>query len=97
MLPLVGRRADAWHAFGDTRRLAEMWAVVERHADEAGRDPSSITRSTSLSLSEPWDEVGRRVDALRQVGVSYLVCSWPSEGRSRLDEFVERLLPDLSA
>lgn len=97
MLPLVGRRADAWHAFGDARRLAQKWAVVERHAEEAGRDPSSITRATSLSLSEPWDEVRRRVDALREVGVSYLVCNWPAEGRSRLDEFVEALLPELSA
>ncbi len=97
MLPLVGRRADVWHTFARPAELARKAAIVDRHAERVGRDPASIVRSTSLSLSEPWDEVRRRVEAWRRVGVSYLVCNWPSEGRSRLDEFVERLLPEITA
>ncbi len=66
-------------------------------AEEAGRDPAKIGRSTSLSLSEPWDEVRSSVEQLAAVGVSYLTVSWPSEGRERLEEFVERVMPELRA
>jgi len=37
------------------------------------------------------------VDSLRDLGVSYLICGWPSEGRARLDEFVGQVLPSLPA
>jgi alkanesulfonate monooxygenase SsuD/methylene tetrahydromethanopterin reductase-like flavin-dependent oxidoreductase (luciferase family) len=97
MLPLVARRADVWHAFGSVRELARKSQLVDRLAEEAGRDPASIGRSTSLSLSEPWDVVRRRADALRDAGFDILICDWPSEGWARLEEFVERFLPELQA
>ncbi|MDP9072489.1 MAG: TIGR03560 family F420-dependent LLM class oxidoreductase [Actinomycetota bacterium] len=96
MLPLVGRHADVWHTFAGPAELARKAAIVDEHAERAGRDAGSIARATSLSLSEPWDEVRRRVEAWRRAGVSYLVCSWPSEGRARLDEFVERVVPAIA-
>jgi F420-dependent oxidoreductase-like protein len=96
MLPLVGREADVWHTFGRPSELARKGTIVDDHAERAGRDPASIARATSLSLSEPWDEVRRRVEAWRQVGVSYLICSWPEEGRARVDEFVERVVPEIA-
>jgi alkanesulfonate monooxygenase SsuD/methylene tetrahydromethanopterin reductase-like flavin-dependent oxidoreductase (luciferase family) len=94
MLPIVGRQADVWHTWGG--RYAEKWEVVRRAAEEAGRDPEAIARASSLSISEPWDEIRRRYDDHITNGVSYLVVEWPSEGRGRLDEFVERVLPDLA-
>jgi F420-dependent oxidoreductase-like protein len=97
MLPIVGRWADAWHSFGSTRSLKRKTQIVERAAEEAGRDPSSIFRATALSLSEPWDEVKRTVDELRGIGVSYLTVSWPSEGRGRLEEFVSDVMPEVTA
>jgi F420-dependent oxidoreductase-like protein len=97
MLPLVGRVADAWHSFAPPATYSRKWAVVARSAEAAGRDPDSIVRSTNLSLSEPWDEVRRRVDDCRAAGVSYLVCSWPTEGRARVEEFVEKVLPELAS
>lgn len=97
MLPLVGRVADAWHCFSSPAQYARKWDIVAAHAEKAGRDPSAILRSTNLSLSEPWDEVRRAGDAHRANGVGYLVCSWPSEGRGRLEEFVDKLLPELLA
>lgn len=95
MLPLVARSADAWHCFAPPDVYARKWAIVADHAEKAGRDPASILRSTNLSLSEPWDHVKRSADAHRANGVGYLVCSWPSEGKSRLDEFVAAVMPDL--
>src|SRR5437868_275879 len=76
MLPIVGRQADAWHAFGSTDSLERKSRVVDEAARQAGRDPASIVRSTSLSLSQPWDRVRQQVDALERAGFSYLVVSW---------------------
>jgi F420-dependent oxidoreductase-like protein len=95
-LPIVGRQADVWHTFGSSDALARKWAIVERSAQEAGRDPSSIMRSCSLSISEPWDEVRRRYDELRDAGVAYMIVNWPSEGRGRAEEFVSDVMPSLT-
>ena len=92
-LPLVGRQADVWHGWGTG--YAEKWDVVRRSAEKAGRDPDLILKSSSLSISEPWDEVRKSFDTHVANGVSYLVVGWPSEGRKRLDEFIETVLPDL--
>ncbi len=95
-LPLAARHADVWHGFGSPSVLARKSAILDRAAEEAGRDPTAIARSTSLSISEPWDEVRGTADALRQAGFSYLVVSWPSD-RRRMDEFVADVLPELAA
>jgi F420-dependent oxidoreductase-like protein len=97
MLPIVGRQADFWHAFGSPDSLARKSRIVDEHAARAGRDPARIGRSASLSLSEPWAEVRRRAETLRCAGFSYLVVSWPSEGRKRLEQFVEKVMPELRA
>jgi F420-dependent oxidoreductase-like protein len=92
-LPLVGRQADAWH--GWSRDYREKWEVVRAAAEGAGRDPDSILRSSSLSLSAPWEEVRRAYQRHLDNGVQYLVVSWPTEGWKRLEEFVAKVLPDL--
>jgi alkanesulfonate monooxygenase SsuD/methylene tetrahydromethanopterin reductase-like flavin-dependent oxidoreductase (luciferase family) len=92
-LPLVGRQADAWHGWG--RGYVEKWEVVRRSAEKAGRDPEQIVRSSSLSISESWNVVRNTYEQHVANGVSYLVVEWPSEGRKRLDEFIETVLPDL--
>jgi F420-dependent oxidoreductase-like protein len=97
MLPLVGRQADVWHAFGSLDNLARKSKIVDEAAQRAGRDPQAIVRSTSLSLSQPWDQVRKEVDGLERAGFRYLVVSWPSEGRGRLEEFVEKIKPSIAA
>jgi F420-dependent oxidoreductase-like protein len=96
-IPIAARHADAWHAFGSVESLQRKSAVLERAASEAGRDPASIVRASSLSISEPWDEVRRRTRALEKLGFSYLVVSWPSEGRGRLEEFIREVMPELGS
>lgn len=95
-LPLVARWADAWHAFGTPSEIAGMSGRIDELATEAGRDPAAILRATSLSLSEPWDEVRRNAEAMGDVGVDYLICSWPTEGADRVAEFVDTVMPDLT-
>ena len=97
MLPLVGREADVWHTFGGPSDVARKAAIVDAAATKAGRDPSEIRRSTSLSISEDWDDVRRRAEGYRDAGFDLLIVSWPSEGRERLEEFVEKVMPELAA
>ncbi len=97
MLPLVARHADVWHGFGSLEDIRRKARIIDEHAERVGREPKEIERSTALSISESWDEVRNQVDALRGAGVSYLTVSWPAEGRSRVEEFVDRVMPELSA
>jgi len=96
MLPIVARQADAWHAFGSDDSLARKSRLLDQLAEKAGRDPKAILRSASLSLSRPWDQVRRRASQLRAAGFGYLIAEWPSEGKRRLDEFVEKVMPELA-
>ncbi|HZY29562.1 MAG TPA: LLM class flavin-dependent oxidoreductase [Jiangellaceae bacterium] len=93
-LPLVARYADMWHTntIADYRTASDR---VDRLAGQAGRDPASIARAASLSLSEPLDEVRRSARARRDLGIDYLVCSWPGQGRRRVEEFWTTIAPEL--
>jgi F420-dependent oxidoreductase-like protein len=95
MLPIVARQADAWHAFGSEDSMTRKSRLLDELAEKAGRDPKAILRSASLSLSRPWEQVRRRAAQLRAAGFTYVIAEWPSEGKRRLDEFVEKLMPEL--
>ncbi|MCU1462090.1 MAG: putative Luciferase family protein [Acidimicrobiales bacterium] len=94
-LPIVARHADYWHTWGGPEQLKQMWDRVRRIAEEAGRDPAEIHRAGSLSLSEPLDDVRRSAEAWRDAGWEYLVCGWPAEGRGRVEEFAQSVMPAL--
>jgi alkanesulfonate monooxygenase SsuD/methylene tetrahydromethanopterin reductase-like flavin-dependent oxidoreductase (luciferase family) len=92
----VGRYANAWHGWADdAAELAAITEVIDRAADDAGRDPASILRASSLSISEPWDEVKAAYEWMAAGGIGYLVIDWPGEGQGRLEEFLDRVLPTL--
>jgi alkanesulfonate monooxygenase SsuD/methylene tetrahydromethanopterin reductase-like flavin-dependent oxidoreductase (luciferase family) len=95
-LPIAGRYADAWHGDpDDAGELAEITSIIDRAAEEAGREPASILRASSLSISEPWDEVKATYGWKAEGGIGYLVIGWPSEGRGRLEDFLGQILPAL--
>jgi F420-dependent oxidoreductase-like protein len=94
-IPIAARHADVWHSFGSVEALGRKAAVLDRAAGAAGRDPAAILRATDLSISEAWGAVRERALALAEIGFSYLIVSWPSEGWGRLEEFVEKVLPEL--
>ena len=93
-LPLVARYADVWHTFGSPEKLAMLSARLDQLAEAAGRDPAAITRASSLSLSEPDAEVRANIERLAAAGFRYLVCGWPSEGRSRVEAFARTVMVD---
>jgi F420-dependent oxidoreductase-like protein len=95
-LPLVAKWADAWHSYGSPEQLARMSRRIDDLAEQAGRDPRSIVRASSLSLSEGIDEARRTATAMREIGIEYLVCGWPGQGRERVAEFAERVMPEFA-
>ena len=97
MLPLVARQADVWHGMGSLQDVVRKSQILDQHAESAGRDPATIRRATSLSLSEPWDEVKARAEELKKAGFTYLTADWPGQGRRRVDEFVADVMPEIKA
>jgi F420-dependent oxidoreductase-like protein len=95
-IPIAARHADVWHTFGAPEDLRRKAAILQEHAARAGRDPSTILKATDLSISEPWDEVRATAEAIRDLGFSYLVVGWPTEGWGRVEEFVDRMMPELA-
>jgi hypothetical protein len=65
-------------------------------AEQAGRDPKAILRASSLSLSEPMDQVRRAVEAMGDAGIDYLVCGWPGEGREQIEQFAREVVPEFA-
>jgi len=94
-LPLAARYADAWHTYGSPEQLVALSRHLDGLAESAGRDPRAILRAASLSLSEPWDQVRRNAEVLRDAGIEYLVCGWPGEGEERVREFAMQVMPGL--
>jgi F420-dependent oxidoreductase-like protein len=95
-LPLVARYADVWHGFGTPNSLRESSARVDELAEAAGRDPKSILRAGSVSLSEPFDTLRRYLTKWRDGGWGYLVCGWPEQGAARVEQFAAEVMPEFA-
>ena len=93
-LPLVAKYANAWHTHFRSG-YSDLSRELDRLVVAAGRQPGSILRASTLSLSEAWDHVRRSAEAMRAAGITYLICSWPTEGQRRLEEFWTKVAPDL--
>lgn len=93
-LPLAARFADVWHT-NKRGSYDELSSLLDRLAEQAGRDPRSIRRAASLSLSESLDEVRASAERLVGLGIDYIICSWPGQGKERVEEFWMTIAPDL--
>jgi F420-dependent oxidoreductase-like protein len=93
-LPLAARYADVWHGFGTPNSLRDAMTRLDELAEKAGRDPVTIARAGSLSLSDDFDTIRRYITKWRDGGWSYLVCGWPEEGRERVEQFASEVLPE---
>jgi F420-dependent oxidoreductase-like protein len=49
-LPIVARYADVWNAWGYPEVIAHKSGVLNGYCEEAGRDPTSIARSTQAAI-----------------------------------------------
>ena len=95
----AGRLADGWHAaYVGADLLREQYQEVQRHAQEAGRDPSSVALSirTRLPLNDPPAAIDQ-IQALRDVGASHIVVevftAELEEARSLMDVLANEIRP----
>ena len=93
-LPLAARYADVWHGFGTPNSLRDSMTRLDELAAKAGRDPVTIARAASLSLSDDFDTIRRYITKWRDGGWSYLVCGWPEEGAERVEQFAREVMPE---
>jgi alkanesulfonate monooxygenase SsuD/methylene tetrahydromethanopterin reductase-like flavin-dependent oxidoreductase (luciferase family) len=65
-LRLVAEYADACNIFGDTERIRHLLGVLERHCENAGRDPGEITKTgmARIVMADTEDEARRRLDEI---------------------------------
>jgi len=94
-LPLVAKYADVWHAWGSPKSLQEANERVDQLATEAGRDPASIMRASSLSLDDI-DTAAKHAGKWSDAGCGYLVCGWPGDGEAKVEEFARKVMADHS-
>ncbi len=95
-LPLVARFADVWHTWGTPNSLRQTNERLDELTTEAGRDPSSIMRASSLSLDDI-DTARKHAGKWRDAGYGYLVCGWPDGGRPQIERFVREVMPDFTS
>ena len=94
-LPLVARYADVWHAWGTPSSLKELNERLDQLASEAGRDPDTIRRASSLSLDHV-DTARRHVTKWQAAGYDYLVCGWPDAGRRQIERFAKEVMGEFA-
>ncbi|MFG3616195.1 LLM class flavin-dependent oxidoreductase [Nocardia sp. NPDC047654] len=91
-LPMTAWHADGWHAYGTPTSLKPYMRRLDELATAAGRSPSEILRASTLSVTEPMDDVRRSVAAWQEAGWDYLVCSWPDGGRRVLESLAATVM-----
>ena len=94
-LPLVAKYADVWHTWGTPNSVREANERIDELAAEAGRDPSSIMRASSLSLDD-LETTRKHAGKWRDAGFGYLVCGWPDAGDAQVEAFVRDVLPEFT-
>jgi probable F420-dependent oxidoreductase len=93
----AGRLSDGWHAVGvkpDT--LREQFQEVRRHAEEAGRDPASLTLSVRPRVR--LDDPAKTIELLRSyraVGVSHAVLEIFAPDMDRTRSLMETLANEI--
>lgn len=92
-LPLVARFADVWHTWGTPNSLRGPNERIDQLAAQAGRDPSSIMRASSLSLDD-LATARKHAAKWRDAGFGYLVCGWPPAGRAQVERFAREVMPE---
>jgi len=92
MIGVAARHADVLHTFGGPDEIRRKRRLLERAAEEAGRDPAEVQIAADLSISESLDVVRRNAERFAEAGVDYLVLSWPEQGRARVEQVWDDVL-----
>ncbi|MGN6796138.1 MAG: TIGR03560 family F420-dependent LLM class oxidoreductase [Streptosporangiaceae bacterium] len=97
-LRITARYADVWNAAGGSPdEVAEASAVLDQRCAEIGRDPAQIRRSVQIRVTDATDELLKRAESYRAVGVTEVVLILPNENPAGLAEQIAAMLPRLRA
>jgi alkanesulfonate monooxygenase SsuD/methylene tetrahydromethanopterin reductase-like flavin-dependent oxidoreductase (luciferase family) len=120
-LAVAARHADIWSSYGSLfsqlrrgvkldekeslRLTRERGALLDAHAERAGRDPASIRKSFMAGFTEdaPWQSVERFRDFVGRftdIGITEFMFPFPLQGPHRegvFEEVVANVLPSLRA
>ncbi|MDP8957886.1 MAG: LLM class F420-dependent oxidoreductase [Actinomycetota bacterium] len=78
-LRIAARWADQWNLpGGPPEELRHKIAVLHRHCEELGRDPSHVEVSVQLRAAQDPAETARQGAALAQAGAQHLVVMFPT-------------------
>lgn len=98
--PLAARRADIWHFFvreGGPEQAKKVIAAFDDICRKEGRNPAAVEKSTSLGaedLALPSPEIRKRVQALADAGVGFLILSLRAPyDRAALRRFAKEVAP----
>lgn len=94
-LRLVARYADGCNVSGDAEKVRHLMGVLDRHCEDAGRDPREITRTrmTTLCIGADDAEAGRKLQALKDRGVpERIAASITTGGPERVAQQVRELV-----
>ena len=99
-LRIAARWADQWNCWGSPELIAHKGAVLDRHCEELGRDPATITRSANtllvLGTDPEWLEPRRKRDYGRAVMVGTPQEMVDMVGQYQDAGVTELLLPDFT-
>ncbi|MBA3377352.1 MAG: LLM class flavin-dependent oxidoreductase [Chloroflexia bacterium] len=99
---IAARHADIWNSRGDVDEKRERNSRVDTACEQAGRDPSGVTRSVSYfpvrTDKRPWDSVEaftEWVDTYRAIGYTHFIFEAPPpERRDVAERIAQELLPE---
>jgi alkanesulfonate monooxygenase SsuD/methylene tetrahydromethanopterin reductase-like flavin-dependent oxidoreductase (luciferase family) len=97
-LRIAARHADIWNGFGSPATIGRKIEVLQRHCDEVGRDPSTVTPTVALMLdpAEPAEGAAERLTEYRHAGVRGVIVDLPPPyDRSLLERLAREIRPRL--
>ena len=62
-LAVCARHADIWNGWGDPSEIRKLNTILDRHCEDAGRDPAEISRTVALFEPATYDTYDNYVSA----------------------------------
>ncbi len=93
-LALAARYGDACNVAGDAATVRHKFDVLERHCEQAGRDPAEITKTVFVPVPEDLAEFAARLTALATAGADGAVALCSTEQNDKIPA-LGRILADV--
>jgi F420-dependent oxidoreductase-like protein len=93
-LALAARYGDACNVAGDAATVRHKFDVLERHCEQAGRDPAEITKTVFVLVPDDVTEFASGLSALADAGADGAVVLWSTDRTDQIPA-LGRILGDV--